>query len=339
MDPIEGVDYSADRPSIDGLVAVGKRFACRYVGAGTADKHLDPIEAQELITAGLSIVANVEGFADGLLGGWDAGVHWATLAHSHMIRCGLPETRPIYFSVDFDVQVKDWPVVAESLRGAAAVIGVERVGVYGGFDAIAWAVRDQVARWFWQTYAWSRGDWHRLAHIQQYRNGVSLVGGTVDLDRAMVADYGQWPITGGDEDEMTPQQAAFLHNAASITRAMAEGKDTAMVLATWEDPDHGSHVGLVGQDPPHEYEISLAPFWERVAASGDLAANLAELRASLAELIAAPLIDAVAVATAIAAHPEISTQLAKDVAERLARIEGSISLSGGLIAGIKAPIL
>jgi hypothetical protein len=54
-----------------------------------------------------------------------------------------------------------------------------------------------VAAWFWQTYAWSAGVWAPGNHIEQYQNGVALAGATLDLDRALTADYGQWMI--GDD--------------------------------------------------------------------------------------------------------------------------------------------
>jgi hypothetical protein len=194
----EGVDYAWSRPNIPQLVAAGKRFACRYGGPGSSGKQLDPAEAQRLSAAGVSVVANAEGSATGLLGGWDAGVSWARSADSHFRNCGMPSGRPIYLSVDFDVQSSQWSAVASALRGAASVIGTARVGVYGGRRAIEWARRDGVARWFWQTYAWSGGVWVPGNHIEQYRNGVQLAGATLDLDRSLATDFGQWKI--GDED-------------------------------------------------------------------------------------------------------------------------------------------
>ncbi|RZU78068.1 uncharacterized protein DUF1906 [Micromonospora kangleipakensis] len=203
---IEGVDYSGDRPSVAGLVAAGKKFVVRYGGPGGSWKHIDAAEASALIRAGLSIVANAEGAADGLLGGRSAGIDWARQADAHFRALGMPADRPIYLSVDFDVTSGQWPVVADALRGAASVIGAGRVGVYGGRRAIEWARRDRVAAWYWQTYAWSGGVWVPGNHLEQYRNHVALAGGTVDLCRAKTADYGQWgqgddmPLTNADAD-------------------------------------------------------------------------------------------------------------------------------------------
>lgn len=196
---VEGVDYAWSRPNISQLASLGKVFACRYGGPGTSGKHLTASEAQTLSAAGISIVANAEGAADGLLGGWNAGVSWASSAEIHFRNCGMPPDRPIYLSVDFDVTSAQWPTVANALRGAASVLGAARVGVYGGRRAIEWARRDGVARWYWQTYAWSSGVWVPGNHIEQYLNGVTIAGtGSVDLDRALTSDYGQWKV--GDND-------------------------------------------------------------------------------------------------------------------------------------------
>lgn len=204
--PTEGVDYAWSRPNIGLLAAAGKRFACRYGGPGSDGKQLDPAEAQALAAAGVAIVANAEGSAGGLAGGWSVGVDWARDAEAHFAACGMPAGRPIYLSVDFDVTSSQWPSVAGALRGAASVLGgVHRVGVYGGRRAIEWARRDGVAAWFWQTYAWSGGVWVPGNHIEQHLNGVALAGATLDLDRSLTSDFGQWTI---GEVDMTPAESA-----------------------------------------------------------------------------------------------------------------------------------
>lgn len=189
---IEGVDYSFAPPSAAGLAAAGKRFAMRYVGPGSQAKRLSAAERDSLRNAGLSIVLLAEGGVVDALHGTSVGVSHARLAQQEADRLGLGGL-PIYFAVDFDATAAQWPAVAAYLRGAGSVIGAGRVGVYGGIRAIQWAQRDQLAAWFFQTYAWSGGVWANGVHVQQYRNGQPLGGGTVDLCRAMTTDYGQWP--------------------------------------------------------------------------------------------------------------------------------------------------
>lgn len=194
MTSIEGVDYSFQRPVIASLAAAGKQFACRYVGPGSSGKHLTTREAESLTRHGIAIVANAEGEARGLLGGAPVGAAWARDALAMARVCGMPAGRPIYLSIDFDMSEAQWPAVRDALAGAASVLGVDRVGVYGGLRTIALAHRDGAARWLWQTYAWSGGRWFPPAHIRQYRNGVPIGGGVVDLNLALVSDFGQWGV-------------------------------------------------------------------------------------------------------------------------------------------------
>jgi len=207
---IQGVDYAFPPwPDPAALAAAGKQFACRYGGPGSSDKWLDPAEAAALSAAGIAIVANAEGSAAGLAGGFAVGASWARTADAWFRKCGMPADRPIYLSVDFDVQSGQWPAVRDALAGAASEIGLARVGVYGGRKAVAWARRDQVATWFWQTYAWSGGIWEPGVHIQQYSNGITVAGADCDLNRAMQTDYGQW-TTGSEANDMTPEEHQML---------------------------------------------------------------------------------------------------------------------------------
>lgn len=198
---IEGVDYAfGPKPSPAALTRAGKVFACRYGGPGSAGKQLTADELADLTAAGIWVVANAEGTADGLKGGYDVGRAWAQQADAYFRRLGMPPDRPIYLSVDFDAGPVHWPALDAAMNGAASVIGRERVGVYGGYKVIAHyaSMKERLATWYWQTYAWSAGQWHQAAHIQQYRNGVTIDGADCDLNRALVADYGQW--TTGDHD-------------------------------------------------------------------------------------------------------------------------------------------
>jgi hypothetical protein len=106
----------------------------------------------------------------------------------------MPSDRPIYFSVDFNATAAQLPAIADYFHGVATVLGLDRVGVYGGFNVIEYLAIIDAARWFWQTYAWSGGNWSIRAHIRQVRNGVSFQGADIDLDTAMESDYGQWMV-------------------------------------------------------------------------------------------------------------------------------------------------
>lgn len=187
----EGVDYSFARPNPADLAAAGKRFAVRYGGMGSQSKFLTAAELAKLRDAGLDVVANVEGAAGGYR--WSgAGRDWAESGEAWFRGLGMPSGRPIYFSVDWDASAADFPAIDAALKASADVIGAARVGVYGSYDVIQHCRAAGTARWLWQTYAWSSGKVAPGIHLYQYRNGVALGGGDVDLTRALTDDYGQW---------------------------------------------------------------------------------------------------------------------------------------------------
>ncbi len=203
---MQGCDYAFSHPSETGLYAAGMRFAIRYVGPGTDDKQLHSDERDRIWAAGMSIGLVAEGTASGALGGFPTGQAHASSAWSAAQALGAPNTIPIYFAVDFDVTAAQWSTVASYLDGAASVIGVHRVGIYGGLRAVQWAARDQVAFWFWQTYAWSGGLWYSGNHLEQYQNNVTVAGGQVDLCRSKAINFGQWE---GDM-ALTPEDAKVV---------------------------------------------------------------------------------------------------------------------------------
>lgn len=188
----QGVDYSWSRPNVGQLRAAGKEFVCRYIGRGSYDKLLDNAEKNVLIANGMSIVSNCEGFEDDALNGYSQGVQDAQISANWRDRIGMPQQRPIYFSVDFDAQGYQMDVIGSYFDGAASVLGRAWVGVYGGYRTIEAMANMGKVGWYWQTYAWSYGQWSSFAHIRQYQNRVYLGGGEVDLDDSTIVEYGQW---------------------------------------------------------------------------------------------------------------------------------------------------
>jgi Rv2525c-like, glycoside hydrolase-like domain len=251
MMAIEGVDYAFPPiPSATALKAAGKRFVARYGGPGSAGKQLTAAELAALTEAGIAVVANAEGTADGLLGGYATGRSWAADAQRYFRALGMPADRPIYLSVDFDANSTHWPALDAAMAGAASVLGGERVGVYGGYRVIEHfaSAKDRVATWYWQTYAWSTISgsvrWHPAAHVQQYLNGVTIDGADCDLNRAMVTDYGQW-TTGDDMD--TP----VTWNTGWIVQRLAENADPIVI------PPNPA-IGAPGATLPNELARALA---------------------------------------------------------------------------------
>jgi hypothetical protein len=182
-----GVDYSDARPSPASLVADGYTFVVRYLSYDTSGKNLSSSEADALIAAGLDIAVVWEQDADDALSGYDLGVSDAQAAASQALADGQPSTRPIYFAIDFDATSSQQATIDDYFEGVASVIGLDRTGAYGGYEAINGLFNDGKITWGWQTYAWSSGEWDSRAQLRQVQNGEDT-----DVDQAMVADFGQW---------------------------------------------------------------------------------------------------------------------------------------------------
>ncbi len=206
----------------------GYEFAGRYFGPGTWDKHASAAECANLDAHGMSIFALAEGWEDGALDGYHRGVEHATSARDGLAAVGAPGDAPIYFAVDFDWQNWQWQPVAEYFQGAADVIGRARVGIYGGIRVVDWAAEWDVARWFFQTYAWSGGQWSPHNHVEQYNNGVWTCGGRVDQCRSVKKYFGQWrpgqastPSGGGEVSvPATDEPVSYNDSVDHIASAM-----------------------------------------------------------------------------------------------------------------------
>jgi len=247
----EGVDYAWSRPDPAGLYAAGYRFASRYLSYDRTGKNLTLAEAEELAAAGLAVVANWEWRAGDAKLGFAAGAEYAQEAVRQAAACGMPAGRPIYFSVDYDPAGAYGPVEAY-FQGIGSVLPIGQIGAYGGYGTIAHLLSAGLIRWAWQTYAWSGGRWHPGAHVQQYHNGVIVAGGDLDLNRAMVDDFGQWKP--GEEPDMAdygslgppPNEPEYAHahpdvmladiHAALVTRKTGwGGEDSASPWALFQD--------------------------------------------------------------------------------------------------------
>ena len=213
---IEGCDFSDGRPGGKALAAAGKRFVCRYLAyRGNPDprKPLTIAEIGDYFANGISIVANFESTSNRMLDGAAAGAADAADAKADLKGLGFPDTCPVYFSADFDPQPQYLARIDAYLTAAAGVLGKARVGIYGGIDALTHTRAAGTATWFWMAAGWDHGRQPpAFAHLWQYQTAgmgaPSINGASVDNDRALKDNYGQWdaPPSGGPavEDIVLP---------------------------------------------------------------------------------------------------------------------------------------
>lgn len=238
-------DHAAGRPGAQALKDAGFQGAIRYMAnspdRGLPNKILTPEEAQGFKDAGMELVSNWQkgkGPTADWKRGYQGGVEDARAALDHHFATGGPGYRPIYFSVDEDVDLDTWNnLVLPYLQGAASVLGKEWVGVYGGQRSMWWAEEDGF-KWRWQTKAWSRYDeagkwnaslpvqWEPGVQIRQERVDQDTVAGIgVDVNTTWADDYGQWsksqaptpipeaPVTGVPE-----HQRLYMYGNGSSSR-------------------------------------------------------------------------------------------------------------------------
>ena len=224
------IDFAARKIAPHDIKAAGFEGVVAYVSAVTAGHELrakpitreyaDALRARDCTSSVISNMASPGGrrrriSPEGSTGGprrpHGAGLHEAA---------GGPDSAPILFSVDDDIDLGTWNRVGvEWFRGINSVLGVERTGIYGHSRVCAWAIQDGVIghstspgrRWAWQTKAWSYGGREPAAVLFQNvidtpSNPGPLVGGTrVDVNEVLAADFGQW-----DLDRSLPRPAAGL---------------------------------------------------------------------------------------------------------------------------------
>lgn len=203
---IEGVDYSATSwsgsPSVTALKTAGHRFVGRYaVGdKSPGGRGITAEEYRRMVEGGIDVFLYWQTTTNWTLGGWDAGVRGAQNAQANIIAAGMPPETPVYFAVDFDASLQQMDAIHDCLRGATSVLGIKRIGVYGGWRVIEECAKYDSARWFCQTLAWMYGrGWHPKAHLHQYGFNYWLDGTNCDRVRAVVENYGQASLAGKPE--------------------------------------------------------------------------------------------------------------------------------------------
>jgi hypothetical protein len=216
------IDFTEHIVAPDAIKAAGYAGAVVYVAESRpgADFDFKPVTreyADALRAAGLHIVSNYQYGKPGwpsapsdFTRGYDGGVADAQTALRLHTAAGGPDSAPIFFSVDDDIDVKAWRSVAvEWFRGINSVLGADRTGIYGHSRACGWAIEDGVIGrsttaghwWAWQTIGWSAGQRESRAVLLQVvvntpsEPGVVLGGTHVDVDEVLAADFGQWDLS------------------------------------------------------------------------------------------------------------------------------------------------
>jgi hypothetical protein len=216
--PLRLVDFAERSVPPDQIKAAGYAGALVYVSElrPGADFDFKPVTrgyADALRAEGLQVVSCYQYGKPGwptpsdFTRGFDGGVSDVQTAMRLHGAAGGPDSAPIFFSVDEDIDAEVWNTLAvEWFRGINSVLGVNRTGVYGSAAVCGWAIRDRVIgesttpghAWAWQTRAWSAGAREPAAVLYQYvivtaaDPGAALGDTHVDVNEVLATDFGQW---------------------------------------------------------------------------------------------------------------------------------------------------
>lgn len=214
------IDFAERLVPADQVAAAGYTGALVYVselrpGATFDFKPVTREYADALRALGLSVVSCYQYGKPGwptpsdFTRGYDGGVADAQTGLQLHGAAGGPNSAPIFFSVDEDIDLDTWKsLAAQWFRGINSVLGVDRTGIYGHAQACGWAIGDGVVgrsttpghSWAWQTKAWSHGEREPAAVLYQSvvvtpsDPGVVIGGIKVDVDEVLATDFGQWDL-------------------------------------------------------------------------------------------------------------------------------------------------
>lgn len=212
---MKGLDYSAGRISGTDVVDAGHKFVMRYLWfPGQQHAYLTADEAADLRAAGIAIGPIFESTAERAAQGWDAGVMDANTAVTQLADVGAPADQVIYFTIDFDASEEQQSAINDYFRGAASVVGIDRVGCYAGYYPLSRLLDGALTRYGWQTLAWSGGN--REARATLFQNGEQATVGGVECDiNELTGPAGLWGFD-TEEGDMAVSDADVAKVVAAI---------------------------------------------------------------------------------------------------------------------------
>ena len=132
------LDYSAGVPDAAAIKAAGYGGAVRYISPARADwmvgKPISRGEVSMFERNGLELAFIWQYGKDAdsdVMRGYDGGIADARAAQEKLDELGRGN-HPVFFAVDFDIDIAQWnQVAANYFRACCEILGRDRVGIYG----------------------------------------------------------------------------------------------------------------------------------------------------------------------------------------------------------------
>lgn len=288
----QALDYSSGPPAGAAVRQAGYAAVIRYAGTPGRPKNITRTEFEDLSMSGVDVALVYENNTGDALLGYSEGQLAAENIANDAVRIGFPANRPLYFTVDRSVtSPSDFALVMLYLDGAASVIGRERVGVYGEYEVVKYALEGGHARYGWQTVAWSGGQQYAGAHLFQRLGTVLVDGIACDVNDILAPDWGQHSYTPNPgaptEDDMPDRQLQpTTGRDACVTLVVPKNATELVVSLGWvpmevkklaffgPTPAQGVNQIAVAWDAPNPFRIDPARCWEVPIPTGAVTAEL-----------------------------------------------------------------
>jgi Domain of unknown function (DUF1906) len=226
-----GVDEDWQRLAPAQLLAVGKTFAIGYVSEDNTGKNITAAEIQGYLDAGVAVLLVYEYSTTAISGGAAKGRRDALIACQHAISVEYPWGCTIAFAVDENTSgnpsaIDDYCYAFTAMCHDHGFYSM----VYGGLSTVKRALDLGMVDFAWQTYAWSGNpvQWDPRVAIRQTQNGVTINGKTVDLDTAMIDDFGLWEA---EMPSLDDPQGGRLYNANAYLDAIVNLHEKAKIAS------------------------------------------------------------------------------------------------------------
>jgi hypothetical protein len=188
---MKGCDWGFGKIGGVNIKKAGYSFVCRYL-SHNPKKNLTKEEIADFKENDLDIVVVWETTETRCLEGRQAGEDDANSALELLESLGIQHDVPIYFACDQDFNQAQLEKIKDYFDGVIGMIGVDQTGVYGGYTVVKYILDNKLAKYGWQTYAWSHGKWDDRAQLRQTNiYGPRLQGVECDTDESMQDDFGQ----------------------------------------------------------------------------------------------------------------------------------------------------
>ena len=272
------IDFSAGLPTAAAIKGAGHSGVFLYcspprekwmTGKQPSKAYVDSLRASGIGTAFVWQYRKGGSLSSGDAGrGFAGGMADAAEARNYLKKIGLPN-HPVFFAVDWDITLGEWNSrVVEYFKGAASVLGKQRVGIYGHSKVISWAMQDKVVAEVapgrvlgWQTRSWSFDELRRPVKAKGYAvayQGIHNITGPngvqIDVNELWNDNWGQKPVgvspptTGGSGNNMVSIQPKHGRRGDPVwlPEVLKAFGVKVKEMPGWKDWGHGDFGAIEG---------------------------------------------------------------------------------------------